>query len=210
MKEICQKIYALIKSEAGSAGTLSVRDICTRLQIKSTSTVHRYLNELEEIGLICRTNDKHRYITLPSAPTCQVPVIGTITAGQPITAIEEIEGYIPLADFHGDSSDLFALNVHGDSMIEAGILDGDIVILRQTPVAENGQIVAAMMDGEATGFIKKMVISVSSRKTAQWNRLLWTKWLFWAHLLHCTAATTDFMLAFFMKRDTIKAVSYAS
>lgn len=150
MKEICQKIYALIKSEAGSAGTLSVRDICTRLQIKSTSTVHRYLNELEEMGLICRTNDKHRYITLPSAPTCQVPVIGTITAGQPITAIEEIEGYIPISNVRGDSSDLFALNVHGDSMIEAGILDGDIVILRQTPVAQNGQIVAAMMDGEAT------------------------------------------------------------
>ncbi len=150
MKEICQKIYALIKSEAGSAGTLSVRDICTRLQIKSTSTVHRYLNELEEMGLICRTNDKHRYITLPSAPVCQVPVLGTITAGQPITAIEEIEGYIPLSDFHGNSSDLFALNVHGDSMVEAGIFDGDIVILRQTPVAQNGQIVAAMMDGEAT------------------------------------------------------------
>ena len=79
-----------------------------------------------------------------------IPVDGTITAGQPITAIEEIEGYIPLSDFTGDAKDLFALNVRGDSMIEAGILDGDIVILRQTPVARNGQIVAAMLDGEAT------------------------------------------------------------
>lgn len=150
MKEICRKIYELIKSEATSAGTLSVRDICQRLDIKSTSTVHRYLNELEESGLISRTNDKHRYITLPAQPTCQVPLLGTITAGQPIAAIEEIEGYIPLTDFRGDVNDLFALNVRGDSMIEAGILDGDIVILRQTPYARNGQIVAAMMDGEAT------------------------------------------------------------
>ena len=77
-------------------------------------------------------------------------MLGTITAGQPIAAIEEIEGYIPLSDFNGDAKDLFALNVRGDSMIEAGILDGDIVILRQTPVAHNGQIVAAMLDGEAT------------------------------------------------------------
>lgn len=127
-----------------------MRDICERLSIKSTSTVHRYLNELEEAGLICRTNDKHRYITLPAPPTCHVPLLGTITAGQPITAIEEIEGYVPLTDFSGDTSDLFALNVRGESMIEAGIFDGDIVILRQTPTARNGQIVAAMLDGEAT------------------------------------------------------------
>ena len=120
------------------------------MNIKSTSTVHRYLNELEEAGLISRTNNKHRYITLGNEPTCQVPVLGGIPAGQPVAAVEDIEGYIPFSNFSGDPKDLFALRVRGESMINAGILDGDFVILRQTPVAKNGQIVAAMMEGEAT------------------------------------------------------------
>lgn len=150
MKEICRRIYEYIKDELAYEGSPSVRDICAALDIKSTSTVHRYLNELEEAGLIVRSGNKHRYITLTDAPTAQVPVLGAIAAGQPITAVEDIEGYIPFSDFSGDHRDLFALRIRGESMINAGILDGDIVILRQTPVAHNGQIVAALIDDEAT------------------------------------------------------------
>lgn len=150
MKEICRRIYEYIKDELAYEGSPSVRDICTALDIKSTSTVHRYLNELEQAGLIVRSGNKHRYISLTDEPTARVPVLGAIAAGQPITAIEDIEGYVPVSDFAGDYRDLFALRIHGESMINAGILDGDIVILRQTPVARNGQIVAALIDDEAT------------------------------------------------------------
>lgn len=150
MNELCQKIYEYIKEEIAYSGSLSVRDICTGLDIKSTSTVHKYLNELESLGLIDRSRSKRRNITLNSAPTYEVPVLGTITAGMPITAIEEIEGYIPFTDYKGDSKDLFALRVRGESMIEAGILNGDIIIARRTPVCENGQIAVCLIDDEAT------------------------------------------------------------
>lgn len=150
MKELGRRIYDYIREQIAYEGSPSVRDICDSLGIKSTSTVHRYLNELEEAGLIVRSNNKHRYITLTDEPTAQVPILGAIAAGQPITAIEEVEGYIPFSDFRGDYKDLFALRIRGESMINIGILDGDIVILRQTPVARNGEIVACLVDGEAT------------------------------------------------------------
>lgn len=149
MNELSRRIYNYIKEALAYEGSPSVRDICRDLNIKSTSTVHRYLNELEEDGLISRKN-KHRYITLGESPACRVPVLGAITAGQPILAVENIEGYLPFSDFTGDYRDLFGLRIKGESMIKAGILDGDIVILRRTPVAENGQIVAALIDDEAT------------------------------------------------------------
>lgn len=150
MKELCRQIYEYIREQLAYEGSPSVRDICESLGIKSTSTVHRYLNELEEAGLIVRSNNKHRYISLTEEPAVQVPILGQIAAGQPITAIEEVEGYLPISDFQGDYKDLFALRIHGDSMIEAGILDGDIVILRQTTVARNGEIVACLVDDSAT------------------------------------------------------------
>jgi len=150
MKEICRRIYDYLRDESAFEGAPSVRDICAALGIKSTSTVHRYLNELEEAGLISRSNNKHRYISLSDDPTCHVPILGMIAAGQPVTAIEEVEGYVPFSDFQGNPKELFALRIRGDSMINAGILDGDIVILRQTAYAENGQIVAALVDDEAT------------------------------------------------------------
>lgn len=150
MKEIGRRIYEYLRDESAFDGSPSVRDICKDLGIKSTSTVHRYLNELEEMGLITRTNNKHRYIKLTDEPTCHVPVLGAIAAGQPITAIEEIEGYIPFSSYKGDVRELFALRIRGESMIKAGILDGDIVVIRQSPIAQNGQIVAALIDDEAT------------------------------------------------------------
>ena len=128
----------------------SVREICAALEIKSTSTAHKYLGELQERGLIEKGSRLNRAITLPDDRSIPVPLVGTVTAGQPILAVEEIEGYIPYRSRHLHSRDLFALRVRGDSMINVGILDGDIIIIRQTPTAENGDIVVALIEDEAT------------------------------------------------------------
>ena len=128
----------------------SVREICAALEIKSTSTVHKYLQELKERGLIEKGNRLNRAITLPDDRSVRVPLLGTVTAGQPILAVEEVEGYIPFRGHGLRSRDLFALRVRGESMIQAGILDGDIVVIRRTPAAENGDIVVALVEEEAT------------------------------------------------------------
>lgn len=128
----------------------SVREICAALDIKSTSTAHKYLGELRERGLIEKGDRLNRAITLPDDRNLRVPLVGTVTAGQPILAVEEIEGYIPYRSRSLHSRDLFALRVRGESMINAGILDGDIVIIRRTPAAENGDIVVALVEDEAT------------------------------------------------------------
>ena len=128
----------------------SVREICAALDIKSTSTAHKYLGELQERGLIEKSSHLNRAITLPDDRSIRVPLMGTVTAGQPILAVEEIEGYIPYRSRSLHSRDLFALRVRGESMIGAGILDGDIVIIRRTPSAENGDIVVALVEDEAT------------------------------------------------------------
>ena len=127
----------------------SVREICAALDIKSTSTAHKYLGELQERGLIEKSSHLNRAITLPDDRSIRVPLVGTVTAGQPILAVEEIEGYIPFRSRSLHSKDLFALRVRGESMIDAGILDGDIVIIRRTPAAENGDIVVALVEDEA-------------------------------------------------------------
>lgn len=128
----------------------SVREICAALEIKSTSTAHKYLGELQERGLIEKGSRLNRAITLPDDRSIRVPLVGTVTAGQPILAVEEIEGYIPYRSRSLHSRDLFALRVRGDSMINVGILDGDIIIIRQTSTAENGDIVVALIEDEAT------------------------------------------------------------
>lgn len=128
----------------------SVREICAALDIKSTSTAHKYLGELRERGLIEKGDRLNRAITLPDDRNLRVPLVGTVTAGQPILAVEEVEGYIPYRSRSLHSRDLFALRVRGESMIDAGILDGDIVIVRRTPAAENGEIVVALVEDEAT------------------------------------------------------------
>ena len=128
----------------------SVREICAALEIKSTSTAHKYLQELQERGLIEKGRRLNRAITLPDDRSVRVPLLGTVTAGQPILAVEEVEGYIPFRSRNLRSQDLFALRVRGESMIQAGILDGDIVIIRRTPAAENGDIVVALVEEEAT------------------------------------------------------------
>ena len=133
----------------------SVRDISAALNIKSTSTVHGFLKRLEEKGYIRKQDGKSRTLHLADSgdPTpVKVPLIGQIRAGMPNLAVENTEGFVDFipqgASFA--AGELFALRVKGESMIGAGILDGDIVIVRRTPVCDNGQIAVALIGDEAT------------------------------------------------------------
>ena len=117
----------------------SVREICAATGLRSTSTVHSHLKSLEALGYITRDAGLNRSIHIVGASAAkQVPILGKVTAGLPILAVEDIEGYIPYPDKSG--KELFALHVDGLSMINAGILDGDYVIAEKTPVAENGEL----------------------------------------------------------------------
>ena len=132
-------------NEHGYAPT--VREICNAVGLQSTATVHYHLNALRDAGLIEMDEMKKRAISLPDAQRAdRIPVVGVVTAGVPILATENIEGYIP---WDGEAG-CFVLRVRGDSMIGAGILDGDKVVVRPQPDAENGQIVVALLDDSAT------------------------------------------------------------
>lgn len=152
-KQIFHYISACMK-ENGYAP--SVRDICAALQIHSTSTVHQYLRRLDAKGYIHRDVGKSRAVSIQ--PTEQepenmlrVPILGKVTAGRPITAVQNFDGYVdfPASMVHG-SKQLFALKVYGESMQEAGIMDGDIVVVEGRSYADNGDIVVAMIEDEAT------------------------------------------------------------
>lgn len=130
----------------------TVRDICAELQIKSTATAYDYVNRLKAMGLLQKTTGKKRAVALTNTGTVRVPLVGTVTAGTPILATENYEGYytLPSAEFSGD--DLFLLTVKGDSMIEAGIFNGDKIVVRKQANADNGDIVVAMFyDGIEEG-----------------------------------------------------------
>ena len=142
-------ILEVIRTSIDAGVVPSVREICARLGIKSTSTVHRYLTSLQEKGYILREDNLNRSIRLPHSEGTRVPVVGTVAAGQPILAEEVIEDYLPVA-LHGDAKELFALRVRGDSMINVGIFDGDLIVARRCETARNGEIVVALVDDEAT------------------------------------------------------------
>ena len=145
-----QKIYEYIVERAGSGFSPSVREICQDLGIASTSTVHGDLHHLVEQGYIEMEAGRNRTVRLVGSNNTQVPLLGTVTAGKPILAFENIEQYIPVNSMHAKGRELFALRVKGDSMINAAILDHDIVVVEKTPVADSGEIVVAMIDEEAT------------------------------------------------------------
>ncbi len=138
----------------------SIRDICSALGLRSTSTAHLYLKILEEKGYIRRDPSKTRAIELLTPAdsfyinhknTYNVPIIGEVTAGKPILAEENIEGYFPLPlEFFPNSEGNFMLRIKGDSMINAGMFGGDYILVRQQRDAQNGDIVVALMDDEAT------------------------------------------------------------
>ena len=150
------EVYNFIKLQIKEKGyPPSVREICKAVGLSSTSSVHFHLKRLEKEGLIKRDSSKTRAIEIVD-PTSKkevinVPIVGTIAAGNPILAIENIEDVFPLPiDYVKNTKDLFMLKVSGESMIEAGILDGDLAIIEKTDSANNGDIVVALIDNEAT------------------------------------------------------------
>ena len=135
----------------------TVRDICFAVGLSSTSTVHSHLNSLEQNGYIRRDPSKPRAIeivddefNLTRREVVNVPVIGTVAAGQPILAEENITDYFPVLPEFLTNNQTFMLKVKGDSMINAGILYGDTIIVEQTNTAKNGDIVVALIDDSAT------------------------------------------------------------
>ena len=148
-------VYNFLVKALGNGIPPSVREICAETGIKSTSTVHGILSLLEESGYIERDPRNSRSIRIAgSVATAQVPVIGRVTAGQPILAVEEIEAFIPYASNYSEG--LFALRVVGLSMRDAGILDGDLVIADKDAVARPGDIIIGMDGDEAT--VKRLLI----------------------------------------------------
>lgn len=144
-----QKVYDYIMKATPSGVPPTVREICAATGLRSTSTVHAHLKTLERLGYITRDAGLNRSIRLEgSQPAAQVPILGRVTAGMPILAVQDIEGYIPFPQKEG--KELFALHVVGLSMRDAGILDGDYVVAERTPTADNGDIIVAMIDDEAT------------------------------------------------------------
>lgn len=134
----------------------SVREICAAVGLRSTSTVHGHLERLEKKGIIRRDPTKPRAIeflkdSMTKREIIDIPVVGKVTAGVPILAVENIEDTfsIPL-NYIKSNKELFMLNVSGESMIEAGILDGDMAIIEKSSTAENGEIVVALIENEAT------------------------------------------------------------
>lgn len=134
----------------------SVRDIGAKLGIKSTATVYNYLNRLQERGDLNKPTNKKRAVTINNGtPQRKVPLIGKVTAGYPIFAAQNYQGYynLPTSDFKGE--ELFMLEVAGDSMINADIHSGDKIIVRRQPTAENGEIVVALVHDREEATVKR-------------------------------------------------------
>ncbi|MGN1012705.1 MAG: transcriptional repressor LexA [Clostridia bacterium] len=151
-----QRVLEYIKKQIKDTGyPPSVREICSALGFKSTSSAHQYIWRLAEKGYIDKGDLKTRAIkVVGTESTIAVPIVGKVAAGEPILATENIEDYMSIGEsfFSKDAlqNDNFILKVQGESMIEAGINDGDYIIVSKQETARNGQIVVAMIDGEAT------------------------------------------------------------
>lgn len=153
-----QEILDFIKSEILNKGyPPAVRDICEAVHLKSTSSVHSHLETLEKNGYIRRDPTKPRAIEIMDDSfymvrheVVNVPLVGTVAAGQPILAAENIESYFPIPAEYMPNADTFMLKVKGESMINVGIYDGDQILVQQQSSANNGDIVVAMVDDSAT------------------------------------------------------------
>ena len=151
LRQSQQKVYDYLKSRAETGLPPTVREICSATGLKSTSSVHAHLKTLERLGYITRDAGLNRAIHIAGEQKAiQGPIVGKVAAGQPILAVEDIEGYIPFCPKYECNNDFFALNVSGQSMKNAGILDGDIVVAEKTPTAYDGEIVVALIEDEAT------------------------------------------------------------
>ena len=146
-----QRIFDFLKDRSQYGIPPSVREICAATGLKSTSTVHAHLKALEHLGYISRDAGLNRAIHIEGCEqTAQVPILGKVTAGLPILAVEEVQGYLPITASQQRGRELFALTVQGESMKNAGILDGDYVVVERTPTARDGDIVVALIEDEAT------------------------------------------------------------
>ena len=158
-----EEILEYIKSQILERGfPPSVRDICEAVHLKSTSSVHSHLETLEKNGYIRRDPTKPRAIEILDdsfnfnrREMVNVPVIGHVAAGEPLLAEQNIENYFPIPMEYMPNKQTFMLKVHGESMINAGILDGDFVLVEQSAVADNGDIVVALLEDSAT--VKKIL-----------------------------------------------------
>ena len=153
-----QEILEYIKSQILKRGfPPSVRDICEAVHLKSTSSVHSHLETLEKNGYIRRDPTKPRAIEILDdsfnfnrRERVNVPIIGHVAAGEPLLAEQNIENYFPVPVEYMPNKQTFMLKVHGESMINAGILDGDYVLVEQTSVADNGEMIVALVEDGAT------------------------------------------------------------
>jgi len=152
-----QEVLEIIRRHISRNGqSPTVREIAQALGVRSTCTVHKHLEALEKKGVITKSKYGYRSIELPGEispsqlKSIPVPVVGRIAAGQPLLAGENIETYLPIPGDLTMSGELFALKVQGDSMRDAGIFHGDIIVARRQETAANGDIVVALLDDEAT------------------------------------------------------------
>ena len=152
------EILEYIKSEILRIGyPPAVREICEAVDLRSTSSVHAHLESLEKNGYIRRDPTKPRTIeiiddnfNLVRREVVNVPMVGTVAAGQPILAIENIDNYFPIPSEYMPNEETFMLKVKGESMINAGILDGDNILVKRQNTAKNGDMVVALVDDSAT------------------------------------------------------------
>lgn len=155
MKPLSENQYNILeylKQRASDGVPPSVREICKAVGLSSTSSVQSNLDALEEKGHIIRDPMLKRSIRIigQAENVHHVPLLGTVTAGMPILAVEQVESYLPYSGYVSKDKPLFALHVRGESMLNAGILDGDIIFAERTPVAKNGDMVVALIEDEAT------------------------------------------------------------
>lgn len=153
-----KEILEFMKKEILSKGyPPAVREICEAVHLKSTSSVHAHLETLEKNGYIRRDPAKPRAIeivddcfNLSRREIVNIPIVGTVTAGQPILAVENIEGYFPVPMDYMPNTETFMLKVKGESMINAGIFDGDYIIVQRQSHAQNGDFVVALIEDSVT------------------------------------------------------------
>ena len=153
-----QEILDYIKNEILNRGfPPAVREICEAVNLKSTSSVHSHLEALEKNGYIRRDATKPRAIeilddnfNLVRREVVNVPIIGTVAAGQPLLAVENVENYFPIPAEYMPNDQSFLLRVKGSSMINAGIFNGDLVLVKQQATAENGDTIVALVEDSAT------------------------------------------------------------
>lgn len=153
-----REILEYLKKQTLSRGyPPAVREICEAVKLKSTSSVHSHLETLEKNGYIRRDPSKPRAIeimddsfNLSKREMVSVPIVGTITAGQPILAVENIEGYFPIPTEYMPNEETFMLKVKGESMINAGIFNGDQILVQKQSFASNGDFVVALIEDSVT------------------------------------------------------------